>query len=654
MLTWRVGAVGLMLATALGSAAKTSAGVTRPQFSHEPLRLDARALAAARSARILYVGDWSGHPQIYVADPARPAFRGQLTFGGEGFVEPLPSPNGRRLAYQAPPGFPAGDPHGLWIAQANGIGATRIATGSVGGVMWSPDSTQLAYWVGGKLHVVRAGGTGDRVVQSAPAWYRQGVSPDGRWRMTLSVRSGKIIGFTVSNGPTTHTFDATSAGVWSPDSRKLAYARPEGIYVADVRTGRYRRLTSRMGFELAWAPDGGSLAFVQGTRGWESSSVYTSATGPVLTVTLSGRVRSVVDSERAYGGTIVSIAWVKPHATVRYRKPEAAPSTRVAPLGLLAGGSISRIAADGSLIAFVACGNVFSWSPMTGAVTALRESEPLSICHTRESWIGYSLAVAGNRVAYGVKGPGCHSFDVSLELESMAPTRTRSELARSRGQCGSPYNPGVGWLVGSGDLLAYSAWNETCSFPPGCSSTSYTTTSQRIHRVPAGGCPCPAVASSPGPLIPADADAGRIVAYGDNATLVLDANGKLLLTIAVSPLAAQLSGSDLALVLRGQVRHYDAVTGLLLHAWPLPDVPSGARCEYRCARTGEEPRLLVEDLARGLLAYVLDGRVHLVRLADGVDTVVASGTQARFMDSGLVYADGTRLHVVPFARLPLR
>jgi hypothetical protein len=297
---------------------------------------------------------------------------------------------------------------------------------------------------------------------------------------------------------------------------------------------------------------------------------------------------------------------------------------------------------------------VFAWTPATGAVTALVESEPLATCHAgRRGWVGYSLAVAGDRVAYGVL-QGCHTIDVTLQLESLAPTRTSSELARVRGQCASPYLPGVGWLVGSGDLLAYSSWNETCSFPPGCSSTSYTTTSQRIYRVPTGGCPCPTVVSSPGPLIPADADAGRIVAYGDNATLLLDADGQLLRSIPVSPLAAQLSGSDLALVLRGQVRQYDTATGLLLHTWPLPNVPSGVRCEHRCARTGEEPRLLVEDLARGLLAYIFEGRVHLLRLADGVDIVVASGTQARFMDAGLVHADGTRLHVVPFERLPLR
>jgi hypothetical protein len=40
--------------------------------------------------------------------------------------------------------------------------------------------------------------------------------------------------------------------------------------------------------------------------------------------------------------------------------------------------------------------------------------------------------------------------------------------------------------------------------------------------------------------------------------------------------------------------------------------------------------------------------------ADGADADVAQGTISRFMDEGLVYADGSRLHLVPFSRLPLR
>jgi hypothetical protein len=51
---------------------------------------------------------------------------------------------------------------------------------------------------------------------------------------------------------------------------------------------------------------------------------------------------------------------------------------------------------------------------------------------------------------------------------------------------------------------------------------------------------------------------------------------------------------------------------------------------------------------------VLDGQVHLLRLAEGQDATVGAGTLARFMDAGLVYADSTHLHLIPYAQLPLR
>jgi hypothetical protein len=64
-------------------------------------------------------------------------------------------------------------------------------------------------------------------------------------------------------------------------------------------------------------------------------------------------------------------------------------------------------------------------------------------------------------------------------------------------------------------------------------------------------------------------------------------------------------------------------------------------------------RLELEDAARGLAAYVLEGEVHVVQLENGADTTIAKGTTARFMADGLVYADGADLHLVPFGMLPM-
>jgi hypothetical protein len=100
-------------------------------------------------------------------------------------------------------------------------------------------------------------------------------------------------------------------------------------------------------------------------------------------------------------------------------------------------------------------------------------------------------------------------------------------------------------------------------------------------------------------------------------------------------LAAELAGSDLVQLSQGSLRHFDAVTGFLQHTWPVANVTSGGICR----RLPCSPQLLtLEDTAGGLVAYTLQREVHVLRLSDGRDVVVASGTRAQFVTSGLVYA----------------
>jgi hypothetical protein len=44
----------------------------------------------------------------------------------------------------------------------------------------------------------------------------------------------------------------------------------------------------------------------------------------------------------------------------------------------------------------------------------------------------------------------------------------------------------------------------------------------------------------------------------------------------------------------------------------------------------------------------------MLRLSDGATAAVASGSLARFFDGGLAYAEGARVRIIPFDRLPLR
>ena len=52
-----------------------------------------------------------------------------------------------------------------------------------------------------------------------------------------------------------------------------------------------------------------------------------------------------------------------------------------------------------------------------------------------------------------------------------------------------------------------------------------------------------------------------------------------------------------------------------------------------------QPQLLtLGDATGGRIAYTLQGEVHVLRLSDGRDVVVAAGARAQLVSAGLVYA----------------
>ncbi|HEU5279614.1 MAG TPA: hypothetical protein VFU26_12010 [Gaiellaceae bacterium] len=448
------------------------------------------------------------------------------------------------------------------------------------------------------------------------------------------------------------------AATWSPDGVRLAVEGRDGIRVVDMRTRRVRKLTDDIGFVgpppeyggesalgFAWAPDSRSIAYVIGEERYGSS--WSIASGDIRSVTMKGKTTTLVRGDHAYGGRMSGVAWVKTVPGNRYGAPEDAPQDRVAPTGLLANAPIQLLAADGKRVAFEACDTVVVWTPSTAGVEPALPSSGLNVCSIGEltgRYIFYDLALAGDRLVYALN-VGCNSITLTLNLRLLTPPGGGGVIERSFGNCGNAFPAALGRLAGSSGLLVYEQWSEarTPQLP-------FPVTSATVHRVDGASCPCPVIASTLGPLYPADVNDGHVVAYGDNETIVLDRDGNRLMSLPVSPRAAQLSGIHLILLTRGQLRDYDIRGAAPLHTWTLPDVSSGPVCAWRTCDTN---RLVLNDAAQGLVAYTLDGRLHLLRLVDGADSVVGTATLARFMDDGLVYADGSRLHLVPFARLPL-
>jgi len=138
-------------------------------------------------------------------------------------------------------------------------------------------------------------------------------------------------------------------------------------------------------------------------------------------------------------------------------------------------------------------------------------------------------------------------------------------------------------------------------------------------------------------------DAGRILLQGPSMLEIVDTHGASLATVQLTahPDAAFLSGGDLVAAVGGSLLDYDASTGTLLQTWPM--------------RAGGRLR----GLEAGRALYVTGKQLHLLRLSDGRDRVVATVPHLAgeaLTESGLYYAanvagDGT-VTFVPAARLP--
>jgi Tol biopolymer transport system component len=550
------------------------------------------------------------------------------------------SPDGRSIAFSAV--NPSGGYGPLSVRQN---GRTRVVAAIAADFEWSPDGRWIAFsfrrvpGAADELDIVRPDATGGRSLRTAGYIGDLQWSADSRFvsdgSEVMNIRSGAI---------------RALGGVlaWRPDGHDLAVTRPGGTYVVDAATGTARLLTRDQAAVGRWSPDGRNLAYITRATGLNN---YVSA--DLRVVTVARKPWTIVHGAGAYGGDVSELAWTRVPSGTRYHRAHGRVLAVVRDDALTAPWSITRLAADGERVAYVSCGHVFVWTPTARTVV---QAEPNSSLSPRCTTYGYylpfwlyTLALSGERIAFGdLMGNMGQSWELYAGRVGNPASFVSLDSVGSANGC-AVGSGGLGDLTGADGLLVFSRWRDDLACPA-------TTLEQEIHRADARGCPCPLVATSPGPLVPLDVDGGHIVAGGNNATVILDPSGARVLSIPVSPLAAQLSGADLVILVRGRLLVYDAATGTQLHAWTLPDVPSGGECASPHSGTWEcrPAHLVLEDAAHGLATYVLDGQVHILRLADGADSTVAPGTLARFMDAGLVYADRPTLHVVPFDRIPLR
>jgi len=203
-----------------------------------------------------------------------------MPLGGE---RPSWSPDGRRLAFSA----------NLTVANADGSGYEELRRYPSRHPTWSPDGRFIAFGGGGwetpDIYTIGSDGFGERNItntpaagESAPSWSPRGdqiaftfgqasqvavMAPDGSARRTVYTEGA----------PQSET-------VWSPDGTRLAFLRRPGLYsielvVVAVATGSTRVLA---GGNLAygdpsWSPDSSEVSFTRSlpwTR-WPQGSLRT-------------------------------------------------------------------------------------------------------------------------------------------------------------------------------------------------------------------------------------------------------------------------------------------------------------------------------------------------------------------------------------------
>jgi hypothetical protein len=638
-------------------------------------------------SRIVFASARTGVAQLYSMEPSGDGLA-QLTFGAGNWGFPIPSPDGRFVAafrgrelWQPYTGdsVAAARPD-LWLMRADGSNA-RLVSRNVGGAYWSGDSRRLVFTgADGDTYSVGAVGGRRQLFPSGPYNVSPTPSPDGRSiaffqppdhvgatllivrrkgheRTVARVNSGRIVwspngrwlairtvdklAVVRATGGVVNVFSALSycnvacaPGVgWSPDSRRLAFETDDGIEVGAPSRAPPTLLVKGPTQGFAWSPRGDSITFA--TR------------SGVRLATLDGHVRDLLSS--GPNESLPGIGWSPGRTALRYRPPEeAALLVRVSPRELDARFPIRQLSADGDRVAYWLCPHVLgAWRPGDAQPVSLGGAT-LGACRFPETqWYGndvYDLALAGDRLAY-VTVVFANEIHTALMFTTLARGTEGDMTAEGAASRGFPI--ALGDAVGAGSTLVYGFREPQVTSPHPAP--------EEIWRI--DGAKPVQITHDPQDLQPLSVDQGRIVARrSDGSLLLLDSDGGVLRTFDVSSLGAVLAGDDLVVLVRGELRVYSASTGELLSVWPLPDVPSSGHCRlFDCPKT----ELTLDDAARGVVLYTVDGVVHLLRLSYGTDVAIVGATAAELTDAGLFYAyPGEepwpgRIRFVPFDELPL-
>ena len=206
---------------------------------------------------------------------------------------PSLSPSGDRVVYSLRSWDSDGFSYDLVSSKLDGSGVINVTGHGFRAVepVWSPDGSKISYLrnVRGRYHLatVNPDGTGDQVIApdieilalERPTW-----SPDGMYLSFVGREKGKTdqswgLYTAKRDGAELNrvTKAVSSAGVWSPDSTRLAFFYNDGFHtgvssiyeanrdgtglreIFDVGREYYRRVPGQPG--MVWSPDGSEIRF---------------------------------------------------------------------------------------------------------------------------------------------------------------------------------------------------------------------------------------------------------------------------------------------------------------------------------------------------------------------------------------------------------
>ena len=279
---------------------------------------------------------------------------------------------------------------------------------------------------------------------------------------------------------------------------------------------------------------------------------------------------------------------------------------------------IVAIAMDGPRVAYSTDQNaVFVWNVLTGKTTLARG------VHLGTGASIPELAVAGTRVAWILTHVAGNSEETNAQLMTSSPTGAGRHVVASAFRTDGYEDNGVQmwdgtWLTGlagSGNVLAVSRW-----------TTQHNGVSnERLSLIDSKG-RLRVVASGPGTIASAAADAGRIAVLRPEGTVgVYTTGGKLQLELTPSSAQEIALGGGKLVVLTGTrtLEVYDSASGALLHVWQLPIARAGnlrayGRIGVYSAPFGYSARYLhVIDLLTGREFILPDANRPLVPAAVG-------------------------------------